>query len=384
MYTKGIMKYLSKLDLKPLKGKTALVRIDLDIEKAEMHSNARIEAAIPTIQLLLKNQIRVIFLSHRGRPSQAKKKTVSKKSDFSLSLFTPIFKKRLNRTVDFISASQIGVIKKLVQKSSARVILLENLRFFEGEEKNDPSFAKALATLGDLYVNEAFAVSHRENASVCAITKYLQSYAGLHLEKEVKTLEKVMKTPKHPITLLIGGIKIADKIKVIEYFKKKADAILVSGGVANTFLMAQGLPIGDSVTDTKYIPFAKANLKNPNIFFPKDVKIFKRKILDIGPRTIKEFGDVLKKSNTIIWGGPVGLYSKKGFENGQEEMWKAIFQNKKATIVVGGGETLGSLSLFKNRARKYKKNKNLFLSTGGGAMLKYLSGKKLPGIEALK
>ncbi|MEK7630220.1 MAG: phosphoglycerate kinase [Patescibacteria group bacterium] len=372
-----MIKFLSKTNLKKYAGKTALLRIDLNIEPGGELDSYRLEAVIPTIKLLLKNKTKIILLSHRGRPGKYEK-------NYSLAPFGPIFAKKLKTAVDFVYAARTGALEKVVKNSDAKIVLVENLRFFQGEEANDPSFTRELAKLGDFFVNDAFAVSHRKNASVVAITKYLPSYGGLLLEKELKKLGAIINYSAKPFVIVLGGAKVSDKVGVLKYFWNKADKFIIAGGPANTFFLANGLPIGKSFYDKASLPFVKKFIGSPKIVLPSDIKVSAKKILDIGPQTINEWSKIIAKSKTIIWNGPIGLFEKKGFEKGTIATWKAIFANKKAIAVIGGGETLASLKLITNNSKLITKNKNLFLSTGGGAMLEFLSGKKLLGIEALR
>ncbi len=263
---------------------------------------------------------------------------------------------------------------------------MENLRFSPEEEKNDKDFAKLLASLGDIYINDAFAVSHRANASVEAITQFLPSYAGLLLEKEISNLDAVMKKFKKPLVVILGGAKVSDKIGLINNFLKKADYFLIGGAMANTFFVFEGLPVGDSFYEKTRLPAGRQGYTREitreigrKIILPIDVVIYKRRILDIGPETVKKYDEIIKKAKTIIWNGPMGMFEDKKFAKGTEEIAAAILKNKKAKTVIGGGETISAL-----KPKTYNLKPNIFLSTGGGAMLEYLAGKKLPGIEALK
>ena len=270
-------------------------------------------------------------------------------------------------------------IKKSVATASGSIFLLENLRFLPGEEKNDEKFAKQLASLGDLYINDAFAVSHRANASVEAITKFLPSYAGLLMEKEIENLNKAIKKPKKPFVIILGGAKISDKLGIIKNFKQKADKFLIGGGIANTFLVAEGLPIGNSIFEEKMVPEAKKLLKLPKIILPVDYAIENKKILDIGPQTVENYASIIKKAKTIIWNGPMGYFENPKFAKASKAIAEAVIKSK-AFVVIGGGETTAII----HNSKFIIHNSKLFISTGGGAMLEYLAGKKLPGIEALK
>ena len=355
------------------------MRVDLNLEENEIRGRGhlRIAAILPTLDFLLKNKARIVLLSHRGRPKGFDKKQ-------SLKFFTKIFSEKLNRKVNFIDNFNFAEIRKKIKNSSpASVFLLENLRFLKGEEKNSLRLARQLASLGDIYINDDFAVSHRKDASVAAIAKFLPAYAGFLLEKEIKNLNKAMKNPKKPLVVILGGAKVLDKISLI---RGKADYFLIGGAMANTFIAAQGIPVGDSLYDRNADLPAKILSKNlggqarKKIILPVDTIVHKRQILDIGPETIKKYAGIIQKAGTIVWNGPMGYIEDERFANGSKAIAKAIIKSK-AHSVIGGGETIASLKI-KNQKSKIKNN--VFLSTGGGAMLEYLAGKKLPGIEALK
>ncbi len=369
------MKLLSKLKKKNIVGKTFLVRIDLNADFEKGKEMFRLEAVIPTFSFLIRNGAKkIVIVSHRGRPKHHT-------HDASLDIFAPAIAKRTEEAVDFISAYRVGALVKAVKKSDVKIVLLENIRFFSGEETNDPSFAKALAACADVYVNDAFAVNHRANASVVAITDYLPSYGGLLLEKEIKNLSAILQKPKHPFVILVGGAKIFDKINILKNLSKPADMFLLGGGAANTLFAAEGIPIGNSLVDTSVFRKITPYLSSEKVMLPLDTVMFRGAILDIGQETIARYEKIIASARTIVWSGPFGLFQKEAFSHGTEKMWRAIFKNKKAHIVVGGGETITSLRLLRST---HPVPKNIFLSTGGGAMLEYLSGKKLPGIVALE
>ncbi len=362
--------YLSQTDLRKFRSKTALVRVDLNIETDASLDSYRLEAVLPTIRLLLKNHIKVVILSHRGRPEVLNPKSeilnkfrISKFEKLSLKPFARVLFIELGRKVDFLAHFNFAEIKSRIEKSEpGSVFLLENLRFLPGEDRNDSGLAKQLALLGDFYVNDAFAVSHRKNASLVAITKYLPSYAGLLMEKEIRNLGGVFKDTTHPFVIVLGGAKMKDKILGLRTLIQKADYVLLGSDAFN-----ESVPSSSKLT------------------WPEDVKRHGRFTWDIGPFTIDYYSSVIGRARTIIWNGPPGFFEKKGFEKGTIGIWRAVLKNKKARTVIGGGETLASIGLLTTRYKLLAdKNKNLFLSTGGGAMLECLSGKKLPGIEALK
>jgi len=347
--------------------------VDLNVEKGEANDNFRLQAIFPTIRHLLKNDICVVLLSHRGRPH-------GKDPEQSLKPFVAPLSKHLKTPVEFIGDFEFPKIVRHVRDSSQRVFLMENLRFLPGEEKNDLILAKKLASIGDFYVNDAFAVSHRANASVMAITKYIPSYAGLLMEREVTELGRVMKKQTHPFLLIIGGAKISDKLNVALKIKKKADHLLMGGGAANTFFAAERFPLGKSLVDWNSIPLVKKIGRGGRVVLPIDAVLVREQILDIGPRSAELFASYIAKARTIIWAGPLGYFAIKGCENGTRSIWLAVLKNRKARTVVGGGETTAGLKLVKNVSIP----PNIFVSTGGGAMLEFLAGKKLPGVEALK
>ncbi len=385
------MKFIDDISQKNIQNKTCLLRLDLNIQNNELKHSIRIERSIPVIRYLLKSNCKIVIISHRGRPSEnlkfkvqnsnSLKKTKELKigKEETLKPFVEIFRKLLKTNVYFDNSFDFEKIKNRIIKSSSKsILILENIRLINEEEKNDPKFGKILASLGDFYINDAFSVSHRKNASVCAITKYLPFYGGLEMKDEIEFLNKVILKPQRPITLILGGAKISDKIGVIEKFYNKVDHILLGGGVANTFFTAKNIPVGDSIFEKEMIPKIKKYLKSDKIIIPKDVILKGKKILDIGKVTSEIYSNIIKSSKTVIWNGPMGLIENKKFESGTIEIAKAI-KNSKSLALIGGGETTSFLL----KKKILSNRKSVFLSIGGGAMLEYLSGKKLPGIEAL-
>ncbi len=370
-----MIKYLSKIEKSKLKG-MAIVRLDFNTE-----DDWRMKAALPTLKFLIKAGVKVLILSHRGRPLDGGKSQIANRKSregFSLKKDAGILGKLLKKKVGFIPGFNSKEIKEILKKApKGSVFLLENLRFLPGEEKNSKKLAKNLAKLGNFYVNDAFAVSHRANASVAAITKFLPSYAGLGLEEELKHLAKVVNNPIRPLVLLVGGGKSKDKVEVLKNLEKKADALILGGAVANTILFLQGRDIGDSVADREDNKIFLPIINFKNFILPVDFKYGGKKILDIGPQTIKVFSDAIKGAGTVVWNGPLGLIEDKRFREGSLAMARAIAKNRKCFSLVGGGETVMFL-------KKYKLDKKFsFVSTGGGAMLDFFAGKKLPGLIAL-
>ncbi len=360
-----MISYLSKVSPKKLKG-IAVVRLDFNTE-----DSWRMKAVLPTLQLLFKHASKLVILSHKGRPLGFQKQ-------FSLRKDSEDLGELLGRSINFIEDFNFHEAKRLIEGSSTKsIFMLENLRFVSMEKENDVSFAKNLASLGDYYVNDAFAVCHRANASVTAITKFLPSFAGLELEKEIKNLSKIMEGAKKPLTMIFGGAKIEDKLPIIKFFKNKADQFLIGGALANTLEAARGMDVKDSVFEKIPPSGTEKLLEYKNLAMPVDYRWGDNKILDIGSKTESIFADYIKKAKTIVWNGPMGLFEKEGFAGGTYAVARATTANRDAFSVVGGGETVLALK----QGGLY--DKISFVSTGGGAMLEFLAGKKLPGIEAL-
>lgn len=347
-----MIKFISKESAQTFTNKTILLRIDLNINPEKNSESLRLDAIIPTIQFLLKYGSKIVLLSHKGRPK-------NHEPELSLEPFAPIISQKIGEPVVFTT--------DFSSRANSKITLLENLRFDPREEKNDKKFARKLADLGDIFVNDAFAVSHRKNASVAAITKYLPSYGGLLLEKEIENLDRALNKFERPLTLIIGGVKVEDKTGILNYFKKRADNILIGGSISNLFLSKD--------------KSVKKYLKFKNIVLPEDT--IGPNAEDIGPKTIVKFTEIISRSKTVIWNGPMGKYENENFVSGTKAIWQAIIENKAAFSVIGGGETTSSARLISGLEPKIS-SPNIFISTGGGAMLEYLSGKKLPGIEMLK
>ncbi|MGC9599553.1 MAG: phosphoglycerate kinase [Minisyncoccia bacterium] len=362
------VRFLSKTKGKALAG-TALLRLDFNTE-----DDWRMQAVLPTIKFLLKRSSKIVIASHRGRPKGFEKK-------LSLRRDAAILSRLLGRKVLFIDHFRFGEIKRVVAAAPrGSVFLLENLRFVKGEETNDPRFARQLASLADFYVNDAFAVDHRANASLVAITRFLPSYAGLELENEIVSLSRVMQKPKHPMILILGGAKAADKLGVIKYFRAKTDWFLLGGGPANTILFLKGIDVQESVRDRdpKDLKELKAVANYKNIVLPDDFVWHDGMVLDVGPKAVQIFSKKIGEARTILWSGPLGLIEQKRYARGSIAVARAVVRNRRAFSVAGGGETVMFL-------KKYGLDKKFgFISTGGGAMMDFLAGKKLPGIEALR
>ncbi|MBI4358883.1 MAG: phosphoglycerate kinase [Candidatus Omnitrophica bacterium] len=386
--------------LKELKipGKRVIVRVDFNVpmdDKGRVSDETRIVKTLPTIQFLVKQKTRVILISHLGRPKGRKD------SQFSLKPVAEHLSKLLKRPVKFIPDC-IGPLakKETMGLKSGEVALLENLRFYQEEEKNDSRFSKELASLADLYVNDAFGAAHRAHASTVGITQFLPSAAGLLLAKEIEYFDRILRNPERPFAAILGGAKVVDKIKVIENLIAKVDYLLIGGAMAYTFLKARGYKIGNSKFDFEGFETAKQILERVKqsrvqLMLPQDhivaetvtenaktdtsdIDIAEGWIgVDIGPRTTERFRTVLAGAKTIVWNGPVGVFEIKPFSNGTRHIAECLAQLKGATTVIGGGETAAAVT------QLGLEDKMSHVSTGGGASLEYLEGRVLPGIEAL-
>ena len=390
------MKYLDQIDVS---GKKVLVRVDFNVpmDKAGVVTDdTRVKASLATINYIREQGARVIVASHLGRP---KGKPVA---EFSLKPVAPILSALLKKDVPFIDDC-IGekALEAVAKMKAGDVILLENLRFHPGEDKNDDGFARELAKLCDVYINDAFAVSHRAAASNTAITKLVPvCAAGFLLKNEIEYFNKAMGNPARPLVAIIGGAKVSDKITVLENLIDKVDKLLVGGGMAFTFLKAQGLNVGKSLCETEMLDLArkimdKAKSKNVQFLLPADAVIAKAPAadaavrivtigdipedemgLDIGPATIAAFSDAVKSAKTIVWNGPLGMFELAPFSKGTFTLVDAAIASGALTIV-GGGDTDTAIH------KTGKSDKISYISTGGGAFLELLEGKTLPAVAAL-
>ncbi|PIR88695.1 MAG: phosphoglycerate kinase [Candidatus Harrisonbacteria bacterium CG10_big_fil_rev_8_21_14_0_10_44_23] len=353
-----------------IKGKTAIVRAALDVR--QISDSLRLERSLKTLKHLKRQKAKIVIIAHRGRPERPSQ-------NLSLKFLAPYFKKNLDKDIVFLPDHHFTKSRKNIEKSpDGSIFLLENLRFSKDEERNEPHFAHQLASLGDFYVNDAFSVSHRAHASVDAITKYLPSFAGFDLQNELRELRSIIRSPKKPMTLILGGGKALDKFSVIEKLYPNVQHILLGGILGNTFLRAQGLHMHPESIDGKVLPKAREWSSKRKIQIPPDlVWDTDGRALDIGPKTSEHYSKIIKKSKTIIWAGPMGMFEKARYRAGSEAIANAVAQNKGRSLV-GGGET-STLLIQMGLDKKVG-----FLSTGGGAMLDFLAGKKLPGLEALK
>ncbi len=350
--------------------KILLLRLNLDLDNKEIKGSLRLRRAADSVKSASKKFSKIIILSHRGRPSGIDKK-------LSLKPVAEELSKALKKKIIFISRFDAALIKKEVVSAKKGTWMLENIRFLPGEYENDPALSKELASLGDIFINDDFATAHRANASNVGIAKFIKkAVAGPIMKAEIESIKKAMKKPKHPFTIVIGGVKMKDKIGVIRLLLPKADNILLGGGPANTALKAEGFDIGSSIYDAEMIDEVRELLDNPKIFVPLDTIIANDEILDIGPNTADQYADIIKNSGTVIWAGPMGRFEKKKFANGSYAVAKAAAASR-AFSLAGGGETL---AVIKELGIEKKIG---FVSTGGGAMLVLLSGGEMPAFEAL-
>ena len=386
-------------DHENLNDKKILLRLDLNVplKNGVITDQTRIDKILPVIKFLLKKNSKIIIISHVGRP----KGKVNK--ELSMKPICENLEKKINRKIKIID-SDIFKLKQedLFKDPNDQIVFLENIRFYDEEEKNDFNFSKHLAGLADLFVNDAFSCSHRTHASVSKITEFLPSFAGLQLEIEINALKKVTTDIKKPITCIIGGSKISTKIGIIKNLIPKFNNIIIVGGMANNILSHKGISIGKSIKEDNCETiineiFETSKNYSCEITFPEDVlvgKNFKDKsqvkelneiseddlILDIGPKTINKIKDIIQSSETVLWNGPAGFFENPNFANGSHEIAKAIIknnQNNSIYSVAGGGDTIALINQI-NAVKDFN-----FVSTAGGAFLEYLEGKELPGIKAL-
>ena len=382
-----------------LNQKKVLLRLDLNvpIKNGIITDDTRINKILPIIEFLIKKETKIIIVSHVGRPKG------SIKNDLSLKPICENLEKKINQKIRLIS-SNVFKLKKdsLFEDTNDKIVFLENIRFYNEEEKNDSSFAKHLAGLADLYVNDAFSCSHRSHASVNKITEFLPSFAGLQLETEINALKKITTDIKKPITCIIGGSKISTKIGIIKNLLPKFDNIVIVGGMANNIINFKGYQIGKSIKEENCKEIIKEIFENSKKYsckltFPEDVLVGKNfndksnikelndindddMILDIGPKTINKIKNIIEISKTILWNGPAGYFENLNSAKGSYEIANAIIKknkNKSIYSVVGGGDTIAAINQI-NDTKSFN-----FVSTAGGAFLEYLEGKELPGIKAL-
>jgi len=393
---------MNKMTVKDIdtKDKKVLMRVDFNVPRDKktgaITDDARIRAALPTIEYILKQGPRkLILMTHLGRPDGHVKEDL--RLDKVAERLSQLIKAPVKKLDDCVGET----VRKGIDASSEKVVLLENLRFHAQEEENDVSFAKDLAGLADLYVDDAFGAAHRAHASTEGVAHYLPAVAGLLMDREIEYLGTSLEAPQKPFAVILGGAKVSDKIGVIENLLKKADRLLIGGGMAYTFLKAQGLPIGNSKLESDKIDLAretlgKAEEAGVEIVLPVDHLIVDKIetpgrvetttdasipdgmiAVDIGPKTIRLFIDRLKDCRTICWNGPLGIFEDERYAKGTREVAEAITKTGAKTII-GGGDTASAVAHFGLQ------DKMTHISTGGGASLEFMEGKLLPGIAALK
>lgn len=392
---------MDKLTLKDIEvnGKKVLVRVDfnvpIDEKTGAIADDSRIRATLPTIQYLIERKARVILISHLGQPGG---KVVN---ELRLTGVAQRLSQILGQQVG-VATNCIGpeVEKSVESLNPGHVLLLENLRFHSAEETGSASFAQALSRLGDIFVNDAFGTSHRAHASIAGIANFLPAVAGQLLQKEIETLGGILKNPAHPFATIVGGAKISDKVSMLENIMKKVDYLLIGGGMAATFLKAESYEVGQSLIETDRLETAirlinKATKNHVRLILPVDVVITDelkpgakidvvpvenipkdKKIADIGPKTFKKFSTELKKCKTVFWNGPMGVYEIPEFAKGTKNVAKLLSKLEAKTVIGGGStaEVIVDMGLI---------DKMTFVSTGGGASLRFLGGESLPGVETL-
>ncbi|HVZ58413.1 MAG TPA: phosphoglycerate kinase [Patescibacteria group bacterium] len=388
------MKFIDEVTIT---GKRILLRVDFNVSFDAQHrilDDERIQRTLPTIRYLLEENDFPILLSHLGQPKGREETLSLRPVALRLQELLPQIKVHF---VQDLSSLPIENTRSGIKK---QLVLLENIRFFKGETSNDPTFAKYLASFGDVFVNDAFGVSHRKETSVVGLPSFLPSYGGLLLKKEITMIDQLLHHPTHPFVAILGGAKISTKITVIKKLMTLADSILLGGGLANTFLLAQGLQVGKSLVEEQEVATARqlldtAQQENVALLLPTDVVVGRQDgssqetksvtrlestdtIFDIGPHTIESYQAAISHGKSLLWNGPLGYFETPVFAKGTDAIFTALTQNQKATSVIGGGETLTSIAHLPGH------DKITHISTGGGALLEYIANGTLPGIDALK
>ncbi len=384
-----------------IKNKTVLLRADLNVPKQQntVTDTTRIDRLKPTIDYLRAQGAKILILSHFGRPEG------EENPEMSLAFLAPILEKQWQAPVRFCQQCTGDFAKEAAKsQNEGDITLLENVRFHKEEKKNDPAFARSLASLGDIYVNDAFSASHRAHASTAGIAQFIPSTAGLLMEEELNALTKALETPECPVLAVAGGSKISTKLEVLVNLIEKVQYLVLGGGMANTFLYASGVDIGRSLCEKDMVDTAKSILKKAKntgceIILPKDVVVVTElkenapykvvdvenipgdhMAIDIGQKTIEYITDKVKKSKTVVWNGPMGVFEIKPFDNGTNALAVIVANQSKANAcisIAGGGDTVSALENA-NTTQDFS-----YISTAGGAFLEWLEGKELPGVMAL-
>jgi phosphoglycerate kinase len=395
---------MKNIDSYNFKGKKVLVRVDFNVplnEKFEITDTSRIDAAIPTIKKILSGGGSAILMSHLGRPKEGPTPKYSLKH--TLGYLSKALGLSVKFAEDCIGNSAITLAGEL---KPGEVLLLENLRFYKEEEKGDEGFTKMLASLGDVYMNDAFGTAHRAHASTTIIAKYFphDKIFGYIMENEVKSIDKVLHEAQKPFTAILGGAKVSGKIEIINNLLSKVDNLIVGGGMMFTFISAMGGEVGKSLVEDELLELALNTVEGAkelgvNLYLPTDAVIADKfendahKLisdvneipenwmgLDIGPASIKKFTEIIENSKTILWNGPMGVFEMENFAAGTKAIAEAVANatQKGAFSLIGGGDSVAAINKY------HLKNKVSYVSTGGGAMLEYIEGKELPGVKAIK
>lgn len=397
------MRFLTLNDMQLMR-KTVLVRVDLNVpvKDGKVRDFTRIESILPTLQYLMNQKAKVVLISHFGRPG-ANEDPLQWDLKYSLRFLAPVLEKMLSLPVQFVSNCIGQEVEEAAKNADfPSILLLENLRFHEGEEKNDPLFAKQLSEFSDIYINDAFSCSHRAHASIVGVTEYKPAAAGLSLERELKYLKNCLSHPKHPLVAIVAGSKISTKLELLMNLCQKVDTLIIGGAMANTLLAAKGIEVGQSLYEPDLLDLAGNILRTSKaeILLPEDVVVASElsetaqtkfvdvhaissdmKAFDVGPKTLEKIRGVLQKAKTVVWNGPVGAFEFSPFANGTITIAKTLAEltsKGHCMSVAGGGDSVAALSM------AGVKDQLSYVSTAGGAFLEWLEGKPLPGVIALE